>query len=455
MAAFVCGGVQVAGSRGARRRHGRSSHVAASPAVSTPGTRRATRVSMIQSPFSEGPPGIEEYYKQKMGLGKKITGEPMVIGTGRATLEECAGDSQATCAKALQRAMASAQVSELASCELVHVTYTLNLDPAQVWRAIDTEHHTRVLGRSITKKDTAEQVEVMVITGGSGVTIGWGRAHVKDVEDNLVSDDETVGVSPTVGETMQAAVDAALLQAAEEAVTDIKSSDPGDVTFFLFSHTPGARTDHVRASIEQQFANCTAYGGPAAGDASQNGKGWSVLTHEGRVASGDVSEQEVVIAAVSGSLSFMLSAVVKTWAQPSFQEPLSYMIPQYTDNAALNLLTAIRYDDWEKFIECIETKNVEINHKWQDKQNQIPLLAACARCRTRMVRYLLERGADITHRNDGGFTAIMYTKLLEEFDPDMVNEQLAVLEAFGANMVLTEEEKALIAKATSGRLNKK
>jgi len=82
------------------------------------------------------------------------------------------------------------------------------------------------------------------------------------------------------------------------------------------------------------------------------------------------------------------------------------------------------------------------------------LLAACARCRTRMAEYLLERGAEVEHRNDGGFTAMMYTKLLEEFDPEMVLDQVNLLKKYGARTELTDSEKELIAKATSGRLNK-
>ncbi len=84
---------------------------------------------------------------------------------------------------------------------------------------------------------------------------------------------------------------------------------------------------------------------------------------------------------------------------------------------------------------------VDVNHKWANKQNQTPLLAACSRLRSRMVAYLVEHGADVHHRNDSGYTAVMYTRKLKDLKKEDVDSQMRLLEKAGANLELEESEK--------------
>jgi ankyrin repeat protein len=117
------------------------------------------------------------------------------------------------------------------------------------------------------------------------------------------------------------------------------------------------------------------------------------------------------------------------------------------------MLTAIRYDDWDKFIWCIEDQGVSVNVLWPDKQNQSPLLAACARVRTRMIKYMIAAGADVQHRNAGNFTAAMYTRKLTEYDSEVVLAQLRALQEAGLDTKLSvEDELAVRNSGGDGRI---
>jgi len=429
-------------------------------------------VAMIQSPFNEGPPPIEEYFKKQMAEKLQPKGmktstslqKPILFGTGRASLAEVNGNVESAVELALKRAKESLSQDTF---QLLHVTFTSGIQLDAIQTPIQTtckDNNACYFGRSVYKKETPDQIEVLLIDSSSPVLFSVASAKVKGVVDPLAaSSDELNGQ-----------LQDALAQAAAESVINLGNEYSDEVepietpTFLLFTQTPGAvNCDPLRDAVSKRYGSAVAYGG-AAGIHLERDFGWSLLWGDYRrgveeVTTGnlqggaeweDVTTQSVISATVSGKLSFMQSAVVKTWAQPAFQEPLSYMIPRYTNDSEMDLLTAIRYDDWNKFIECLENDSVAINHRWTTKQNQIPLLAACARCRTRMAEYLLERGAEVEHRNDGGFTAMMYTKLLEEFDPEMVLDQVNLLKKYGARTELTDSEKELIAKATSGRLNK-
>lgn len=50
------------------------------------------------------------------------------------------------------------------------------------------------------------------------------------------------------------------------------------------------------------------------------------------------------------------------------------------------------------------------NTLFAHKSNQSALLSACYRGRGDMVRYLIDRGADCSHRNDYGLGAVHYCK---------------------------------------------
>ena len=211
-------------------------------------------------------------------------------------------------------------------------------------------------------------------------------------------------------------------------------------TFWVFSHELNVEDGQVRKVIEEADPGSVAYGGKAVGG--------SVI---GKDSSGSGDAGRIQVAAVSGAVNFLQSAVVKSWTQPAYVEPLTFMTPKYVDDPETDLLTAIRYDDWDKFMECIEDKKVSINHKWVKKQSQIPLLAACARGRLKMVQYLLDHGADHAYRNDGGFTAAMYTMKLIDYGQELVDKQLEILKKAGANVELSAEDQRRLDASSSKR----
>lgn len=247
------------------------------------------------------------------------------------------------------------------------------------------------------------------------------------------------------GAEVQDAAAAAATTAAKEVLERLAAAGAAVPTFWLFASSGGAPAEAVRAGVEAATGGkAVVYGGPAAGD--------------GRCVTGGVVPPggsppavAVDLLGIVGGVSFIASAVVKTWAQPVFAEPLPYMTPTYTGDPSTDLLTAIRYNDMDTFDTCLAA-GVDVNTQWADKQHQSPLLAACARARTAMVDVLLSRGADVGHRNDGGFTAVMYTRMLSGYDRPVVMGQLRALEAAGASAELTDEETTALDKATGGRI---
>lgn len=205
--------------------------------------------------------------------------------------------------------------------------------------------------------------------------------------------------------------------------------------FMLFTCSHGIDESIVRASIAATHGECALYGGAAYALAPQPGAIWSVL-HNGSIFDSN-SDKAVFTTSVCGvRVSFLLSAVVKNWAKPRYAQALEYLLPKYTGNAEDDLLTAIKFDDWDKFTECIEDKGVSVNFKWTNKLNQSPLLAAASRAGMNMVTYLIERGADVDYANDGGYDAYKYTLKLKDIGPEVVDRQMNILRAAGAKAVL-------------------
>lgn len=292
------------------------------------------------------------------------------------------------------------------------------------------------------------------------VALGTGRANTGACGGDAVAAGEAaatkalaaLGEHATVADVVAVHVTAdvgvdwtGLLTAAKEVLERLAAAGAAVPTFWLFASSGGAPAEAVRAGVEAATGGkAVVYGGPAAGD--------------GRCVTGGVVPPggsppavAVDLLGIVGGVSFIASAVVKTWAQPVFAEPLPYMTPTYTGDPSTDLLTAIRYNDMDTFDTCLAA-GVDVNTQWADKQHQSPLLAACARARTAMVDVLLSRGADVGHRNDGGFTAVMYTRMLSGYDRPVVMGQLRALEAAGASAELTDEETTALDKATGGRI---
>lgn len=379
---------------------------------------------MIQSPNSDGPPNLDAFFDPaRRSVG--TVGAPITLATARVLLSNHSGDPAA----AVDAALATASQSLSAKPQLVHVTLSPDVDASIVAdRIAEALPSAALIGRTVTKKDSAGTLELLLLRSAAGCGITFGSASVP------------LGTGP----------DSAVESAASAAATAALESLDEACTFLVFGHCPGGSEDAARKGLAAAFPGGVAYGGPAVGEGcvlfgGAPGSG-SRATREGD------GEERVMVAAVPGSLAFLTSAIVKNWAQPVYTAPMPYMTPRYVGDAAMDLLTAIRYDDWEKFTWCIEEEGVGVNTRWIEKQNQIPLLAACARVRTRMIKYLLERGADVEHRNDGGFTAAMYTRMLTEYDTEVVRDQLRMLEEAGATTKLTEDEVEKLKTATNGRI---
>lgn len=393
---------------------------------------------MIQRPGGEGPPDLSAFFdKSSRDVGRR--GAPISVGTGRAALAAHGGDAAATAAAATARAQEAVRGD--GRVQLCHVTMALDVDAAAAGEAVRAalgDAAVPVLGRSVNKKDSAGTVEVLLLLSDEGTGIAYAEA--------------SVGAASAAD--LPAAAESAAAAAAKEAIGGL-SSGAEACTFLLFAHSPGAPAEAARRGIDAAMPGVIAYGGPAVGD-EETGSGWTLLGTgaDGRgAASGSVDLQRVGVAAVPGSINFLISSVVASWAQPKFSEPLSYMTPNYVSDPSLDLLTAIRYDDWDKFIWCIEDQGVSVNTLWPEKQNQSPLLAACGRCRTRMVKYMLKAGADVTHRNAGNFTATMYTRKLTEYDEDVVLAQLRDLKDYGVQTNLSpEDEQAVRDSSGDGRI---
>lgn len=301
--------------------------------------------------------------------------------------------------------------------DLLHVTCSPGLDIVEVERALSgCKVRCGIMGRVVKKKgDEGDIIEVLGIRSGvaNGVRFAQAECPKETLETsvrNLVR-----SVLPKQGHT--------------------------ETTCWIFSHDLDVDDAAIRAIVEKEDHGRIAYGGRAV-DGPVIG-----CKHDG-----SKNYSAVQVAAISGFVSFLQSAVIKSWTQPAYVDKLDFMTPKYTDNTEMDLLTAIRFNDWDKFIECMEVKKVPVNHKWVDKQSQIPLLAACARGRLEMVQYLLDHGADVEYRNDGGFNAKMYTMKLEDYGEDLVNKQLNMLKKAGANVTLTADEKKSLDASSSNKM---
>lgn len=346
--------------------------------------------------------------------------KPVTVGTGRALLQNNNNDSAQTCLAALSTARKSLQTQP----QIVHCTFSPEFDAHLVAQTLHQEIKVPVLGRSVNKKESTGVIEILILAG---------------TEDNKIS---SATGTVDVAELSDSSAKSAAVTVANKALDGLVSRD--SCAFLVFCHTPGEDAA-VRAGLDEACPGVIAYGGSAKGDdiVADN---WALLgSGVVQTASNGVSKT-VHVAAIPGSVSFFFSAVIKNWVEPSYTEALSLMVPSYVGNPQLDLLTAIRYDDWKKFLWCIEQQNIDVNTKWTSKQNQSPLLAACSRARTEMIKYLLAHGADAEHRNDAGYTASMYTRKLTGYDRDVIMNQLKMLQDAGANVQLMEHEREMLLK---------
>ncbi|KAJ8907874.1 hypothetical protein NDN08_007978 [Rhodosorus marinus] len=357
--------------------------------------------SRLQSPDSEGPPALQNFFEVKRAGasdGSRAAGT-VKIGTGRGVLKNHEGDLEAAVDAALTKATSTVDGSPA----MVHVTMTSDIDAGKLREILSEKLASDVpfLGRTIVKDEAEGVLEIVTLASSDGQK-------------------SVVGIVP-MSESSGAE---AGKQAAQE-FAEFHAS--GSVPFVLYSHTPGSSSDSVRSGIAEVLPGTVSYGGEASSN-PEDVSAWSLITRE-TLYNKDTGGC-VAVMSVPGSLSFMLSALLKNWAQPKFQEKLHFMIPKYVNDDKLDLLTAIRLDDWDKFTALIDS-GLDINLKWEHKQNQTPLLAAAARVRLEMVKYLLERGAQVEVANDGGWTPLMYTESHDQED-ERVKEQLGLLVEAGA-----------------------
>lgn len=345
---------------------------------------------MLQNPSSDGPPSLGDLDASKQ-LTSGMQGPAITFSTSRATLSpstDIISGVTACVRDALDKLDGGAQ--------LLHVTYTPDLDPSSVSAA---SFPCAAIGRAVAKEGAAERsIEVLALGGGTSFTVGVGRS----------SD------SPKH----------AITKAEEEIVSS--GSDLSNGIFALFVSSDAVEPEVVRDALGRGLP---AYGGSsqtlfvvAGGD-----KGNVVQTEEDTM-------YTCAVAYVQGSASFLVSAVIKSWTQPKYVHPLEFLKPKYVNDAEADLLEAIKFDDWDVFVECIEEKGVSVNHQWVTRQHQSPLLASAGRGRMRMVKYLLDNGADVGYRNDGGFNAVMYTIRLKDYGDDFVKKQLDILTEGGADL---------------------
>lgn len=89
------------------------------------------------------------------------------------------------------------------------------------------------------------------------------------------------------------------------------------------------------------------------------------------------------------------------------------MIPKYGESAVKNLLISIKFDGWEKLMECLES--LDVNVKCTERAHQSPLLVAAGRGHVEMGEVLLKKGADASYRNYVVLNAVMYPIRLRGF----------------------------------------
>lgn len=97
---------------------------------------------------------------------------------------------------------------------------------------------------------------------------------------------------------------------------------------------------------------------------------------------------------------------------PSMVDYSRYTTPKYTGDPKEDLLISIKFNDENSFFKYLSDLGPDaVNIKWGgNRYNQSVLLACCYRGRTKMIEYLIEQGADCTHKNDAGCGAVHYSK---------------------------------------------
>lgn len=354
---------------------------------------------MLQSPNSSGPPSLSELKVAQRTRIEKQSLPPLKIGTHRVVIHDFEKIEQIV-EEASKTALNNLDGSKAL---FLHVTFTSDLDSIKTSRIIeDTVGEVPWFGRSIVKDDTQNTVEF----------ISFG------------SDDP--GVQVSTGEFTGADLSAIKIARTQ--------SDRVDPEFMVFASTPNCDADAVRGVIydNMKSTDFPIYGGPA-----QGGDAWS-LAFKGNVTDDDMTlgdkSKLCMVSFHNTFVPFLLSSVIKNWTQPKYVKALEFLVPKYTGDPESDLLVAIKFDDWDKFVECIEVKGVDVNHKWVEKLNQSPFLAAASRARMEMMTYLIDRGANVNFENDGGYNAYKYTLKLKDIGEDVVAKQMKILKDSGAEL---------------------
>lgn len=343
-----------------------------------------------------------------------MKGTTMSIGTSRVAAP--ADGNASTLSDAVAAGVRKAVGNVDGPIRAIHITMPPSV-PARVVRDAviesagsttgDSGNNPCVIGRSIVKDGGGDQrIELMIIAGGDAAQSG-----------------------SMVGGTAS--------ECAKQALTSAAQSINGPAAFGIFVADGNFSVDQVRAGFKEIAGDFPMYGGCAQG-VGETASEWTVIHNDG-VRDVDNGPDGMVFAAVfQGKMSFLLSSLVKNWAQPKYMETMSFLKPSYVGIPEEDLLLAIKFDDWDKFIECIETKGVDVNVKWSSRQNQSPLLAAVARGRYKMIEYLLQNGADVSYRNAGGYNSVMYTLRLKEYGEEFIDRQMDLLVKYGADINDTE-----------------
>lgn len=340
-----------------------------------------------------------------------MTGATISIGTSRVTAPVDGDSSSLTEAVVAGARNAIGNVD--GPIRAVHITIPPAVSARVVSDAVmsavesTSENTACVIGRSIVKTGGDDQrIELMVIAGGDAIQFGT-----------------VVGGNAA--------------ECAKQALTSAAQNMKGPAAFGIFAADGSFSIDQVRAGFKEIAGDFPMYGGCAQG-VGETASEWTLIHTDG-VRDVDNGPDGMVFAILfQGKMSFLLSSLVKNWAQPKFVETMSFLKPSYVDIPEEDLLLAIKFDDWDKFIECIETKGVDVNVKWPSRQNQSPLLAAVARGRYKIIEYLLQNGADVLYRNAGGYNSVMYTLRLKEYGEEFIDRQMDLLVKYGADINDTE-----------------
>lgn len=372
---------------------------------------------MLQSPSSDGPPSLGELDAARRATNS-MRGPAVVLGTARVAIAEdddgVALNDEAALIENTAYGCVTKALSELpqtSTPKLIHVTFTPDLDPHAVGRGVlraGGEVNIDVLGRSVAKKGgTPRTVEVLILADGLRILTGYST---------------TSSPSPSTENN------SSMQEAIQNAKASEQNVDESEVIFGLFV------TSHDEDAARQLLGSrLPMYGGRASQVEWEDGeKQNGALIAGGQVIVDSGGSNSSAVALVSGSTSFLISAVIKSWAQPAFVDALDFLKPRYTGDAGDDLLQAIKFDDRPMFEKCL--KEVGPNFQWVTKQHQTPLLAAAGRGRTHMVQRIVDEGGDVKYRNDGGFNAVMYTLRLSDYGEEFVKTQLDVLEGAGADL---------------------